>query len=64
MICSIINADTFLEKDLDLSSAIQHFTLFVVLTCTTIIKVIAMTYNQQMANTIDDLEPYITLISF
>ena len=55
MSCSVINADTFLEKDLDLSSAIQHFTLFVLLTCTTIIKVIAPSYNQQMANTIDDL---------
>ena len=41
MMCSVINADTFLEKDLDLSSAMQQLTLFVVLTCTTIIKVIA-----------------------
>jgi hypothetical protein len=31
MICSVINANIFLEKDLDLSSVIQHFTLFVVI---------------------------------
>jgi hypothetical protein len=34
MRCSVINADTYLEKDFGLSSAIQHLRLFVLLTCT------------------------------